>query len=486
MPLSQAPYQTIWGRMRGTIAVAALALFLPTAIAVEEMNYEQEIASLEAMVSGERDTAIYELDFEPLNFDRILVRDRLGDNQVFHYLTFRLRNRVADGGDFLATQATVYNEVLDQMVREYGFLRKRTEGGASLVLDDVRALEDERLAVILERESLRVRTRTINLTALVFDEHGTRFRLFDEVPGEGPQEDFNFDDRGLRVAKSDFYLRVQEAIEERYRQRFFSVHDIRGLELPPYNASLPSSFEDGHGMNQGEIFGVIIFDRLNRYGNNFDVHIQGLSNKQRFEWPERLPQGQVEDYFNLRILRRTYVVEMSRRGDEFYRDRNPISMNHHGWRWVERFVRLEQRRAIAYSRFYRHNITLPEPRTRNATYNTINAQGEGVQESTQVSVLHDDRVAGDFWGHYGSIREQWPQRYQSKIDEHQERGQEILAGYQDPEDPRRITDAERQRRADERAAWNAVLERHQELLGDRLQQLQRRLPDWQSTTQERR
>lgn len=486
MPLSQAPHQYLWGRMLGGIVAVVAAVCLPAVQAVEEMNYEQEIASLEAMVSGERDTAIFELDFQPLNFDRILVRDRLGDNQVFHYLTFRLRNRVADGGDFLATQATVYNEVLDQMMREYGFLRKVTEGGASLVLDDVRALEDERLGVILERENLRVRTRSINLTALVFDEHGTRFRLFDEVPGEGPQEDFNFDDRGLRVAKSDFYQRVQEAIEDRYRQRFFAVHDIRGMELPPYEAGLPSTFEDGHGMNQGEIFGVIIFDRLNRYGNNFQIHIQGLSNKQRFEWPERLPQGQVEDYFNLRVLRRTFVVEMNRRGDEFFRDRNPFSMDRYGWQWVERFIRLEQRRAIAYSRFYRHNITLPEPRTRNATYNTINDRGEGVQGSTQVSVLHDGEVFGDFWSHYGSIRQQWPQRYQSKVDDHQEHAQEVLTAYQEPEDPRRITDAEQQRRADERAAWNAVLERHQGLLRERMEQLERRIPDWQSTTQERR
>ena len=218
-------------------------------------SVEDAIDELRALVSEHRDTEQYELDFQPLIFDRILVRDRLGNNQVFHYLTFRLRNRVSDSADYLTKRATVYNEVLDKMVEEYEFLRKETEGGAKLVIDDVQALEDERMATILERVDLKTRSRSVSMTVVGYDQHGTRFCLFDEEPGKGPQEDFNFADRSLVVAKNNYYQRVHEAIEGRYRQRLYTTREIRNLQIPTYQADLPSSFEDGYGMSQARLMG---------------------------------------------------------------------------------------------------------------------------------------------------------------------------------------------------------------------------------------
>ena len=75
---------------------------------------------------------------------------------------------------------------------------------------------------------------------------------------------------------------------------------------------------------------MIIFDRLNDLGNDFTFYINGLSNKQRYAWPEVLPQGKVEDYFNLRVKRRTFVVRIGRTGDEFYLDRKPFSIRSTG------------------------------------------------------------------------------------------------------------------------------------------------------------
>ena len=437
---------------------------------------EDAIDELRALVSEHRDTEQYELDFQPLIFDRILVRDRLGNNQVFHYLTFRLRNRVSDSADYLTKRATVYNEVLDKMVEEYEFLRKETEGGAKLVIDDVQALEDERMATILERVDLKTRSRSVSMTVVGYDQHGTRFRLFDEEPGKGPQEDFNFADRSLVVAKNNYYQRVHEAIEERYRQRLYTTREIRNLQIPTYQADLPSSFEDGYGMSQGEINGVIIFDRLNDLGNDFTFYINGLSNKQRYVWPEVLPQGKVEDYFNLRVKRRTFVVLIGRTGDEFYLDRKPFSIRSTGWQWEDRFLRLEQRKAVAYARYFRNNIQLPRESSTTTSYATIDDEGNAVQGNASIPVLHNKSVADEFWDHYNGMRGSWSDRYDEIIAAHQSRFEGVLAPYVVPEDTERMTEAEVARKNHEYKAWAAVLNGHQAILRNRQSALEENLP----------
>ena len=480
MDLIRAPFRSGKRACLSALAGFLLVPALSSALVAEEepisKEAELEIAALRAMISEPRDTEQYELDFEPLKFDRILVRDRLGNNQVFHYLTFRLRNRVSDSADYLTKRATVYNEVLDKMVQEYEFLRKETEGGAKLVVDDVQALEDERMATILEREDLVSRPRAVSMTVVGFDQHGTRFRLFDVDPGNGPQEDFNFPDRSLVVAKNNHYQRVHEAIEERYRKRLYTTREIRDLKIPVYQAELPSTFEDGFGMSQGEVNGVIIFDRLNDLGNDFTFYINGLSNKQRYAWPEALPQGRVEDYFNLRVKRRTYVVRIGRTGDEFNLDRKPFSMRFAGWQWEERFLRLEQRKAIAYSRYFRHNIRLPEETTVEKDYATIDDEGNAIRGSTAVAVVHDEGVADEFWTHYNGVRGSWSQRYDEIIAAHRGRFDGVLGPYVVPEDTERITEEEVQRKNHEYQAWQEVLNRHQGILRDRQNALGENLP----------
>ena len=57
------------------------------------VEYQRDLAELLLMVDGSaRETDIYQLDFMPLEFDRIVIENRLGEADVFHYLTFRLRN----------------------------------------------------------------------------------------------------------------------------------------------------------------------------------------------------------------------------------------------------------------------------------------------------------------------------------------------------------------------------------------------------------
>ena len=348
-----------WGMTALIICCAGMAAAQEDESVAQYVEWQQE---LEALVDN-RDVDVFELDFHPLDFDRILVDDGLGNKQVYHYLTFRLRNKVSDSAKYLQENASAFNEVMASIVKEYEGVSFNTDEGPVLRVDDATSIEDQRLAKLIDRADLKVKPRSVNITVVAHDENGSRFRLFDEVPGQGPQENFNFADMGDTRYGTTF-LRVREAIEERERRRLLSVHEIRRTPLAPYKAEI----RDDEGVSQGEVFGVLIFNRWPVLGDQFEVMVQGLSNKLRFQdfmvnesIPE--PKDQVQDYFGARILRRTYVMTFSRPGDEHYLDLDKFTMTSKGWEWKPTFNRIARRASMAYAKYFLDNIQLDEERS---------------------------------------------------------------------------------------------------------------------------
>lgn len=432
-------------------------------------------AELESMVES-RDTEIYEVDFEPLGIDRILLEDRTGDVAVYHYITFRLRNRVSDNAQFLMEHATAFNEVMAAITAEYQGAVFDTSGGPRLHIPSAQGvLEDDRLATVLERQDLKVRTRTINITVQAYDENGTRFRLFDplltEGP-EGPQEAFNFEDLG-DTRYGTAYWRVRRAIEEKEGRRLLSVHEIRQKELAPYDATVL----DDEGVAQGEVYGILIFDRWTPLGDSFTVEVQGLSNKLRWRIPEHR-KDEVEDYFNTRILRRTYVMEYARPGDEYFLHYAPFTMTDSGWRWEPTFQRLRHRATIAYVKYFFENIRLEQPRTEGGTY----TDPWGQDKSIDYPVLHDRLIAGEVWDYYAKAREEMRGVYREKIERvgtHKER----VNGFYEELIAETEVDQEGQRRRLQE--WNQYFDTRLDDVNADLQRLAEDMPELQNLLEQR-
>lgn len=302
-------------------------------------EYLDEKARLEAMISS-RDVEEFEMNFQPLALDRILLKDRIGGERLYHYLTFRLRNEITEDTKQLAQTATRYNEILQKMANEHEYAK--IEQGVTLKVDG---------ETVLDRSNLRSRKRTVPLTVLAYDENGSRIDLLDEPIGSGKQKEFPIPDYGDAVAGSGLD-RVREKIEEVVGRRLRTADEIRGMQLPPYD---PQKVDE-EGVAEGEVFGVLIFDRLNDHGDRFTVEVRGLSNKLRVRTPAT-EKGAVENYANTRIMRRVYVLHYSRPGDEFFRDQDRFVLERGGWEWIDTFQRLQKRSDAAYARFYLDNIT---------------------------------------------------------------------------------------------------------------------------------
>jgi len=437
------------------------------AVAEEEsvdIDYQKWEAELRAMLDS-RDVDVFELDFQPLDFDRILVKDGAEVEEVYHYLTFRLRNRVSDNAQYLLEHASAFNEVMDAITKEYQGVSFSTDEGPTLRVDDADSIEEERLATVVERADLKVRGRSVNITVLAHDENGSRFRLFDEVPGEGPQEAFDFADLG-ETRYGATYRRVREAIEEHEGRRLLSVHQIRDLELPPYNPQA----RDDEGVAQGEVFGVIIFNRLPVEGDRFEIMVQGLSNKLRFNGmlvqqgsPD--PKDQVQDYFNARILRRTYVMEFARPGDEYFLDQAGFELERHGWEWKPAFNRIARRSTMAYAKYFMDNIELDKPTT----------DGEG------MPVLHDAEVADDALAYYDNAVGQLEQRFEGKLAAIEAERAEVRGYYETWLEEDAIGAEEVSQKLQRRIQ---TLEAREQELRDQLQTLREGRPDFRSELEE--
>jgi hypothetical protein len=369
-------------------ALAALAL-APTALrAADEgggemigtsaptQEYLDQKAQLEAMINS-RDMELYEMSFEPLNLDRVVLTTRTGKEVVFNYLTFRLRNQIADKTSTPLSKAKGYNDVLAAIQEQYAGIAKSVEdNGVKLQIEGV----DRPEGTIVERQNAQIHQKKVSITVYGYDEHGTRIRLLDEPPGSGPQESFNFPDIG-EPSWAAVAEKVKDKIEEKESRELWSLDKIRGLELPPYE----SSQIEKNGWAKGEVYGVAMFHRLSDYGDYFTFQVRGLSNKLRIHWPET-EAGKVENYLDARFYRRVWVLHYERTGDEYFRDLDPFILKKSGWEWVNTFQRNEQRRSMAYARYFLENIA----------------------NNSTPSPTANQTVEAEFWPYYSQVRQEHP------------------------------------------------------------------------------
>lgn len=333
--------------MKSRIALTCLAASLAAILGAAEegkdapapsQDYLDNKAALEAMLTS-RDVEEYEVDIAPLALDRVLLKDRMGREHLYHYLTFRLRNRITEDSKALAANATRYNEILQQMANEYEYAK--VENGVTLNVDGEK---------VLDRADKRAKTRKLNLSVLAYDENGSSIQLLDQPVGSGPQNQINIPEYGDYVAASPLAL-VRDKVEEAVGRRLLTLDEIRAKELPPYDAAQV----DDEGVAAGEVYGVVIFNRLNDHGDKFTLELRGVSNKLRSRNADAEP-GKVANYANVRVLRRVYVLHYQRPGDEFYRDQDRFVLAQGGWEWVDTFQRLAKRSDVAYVRYFLDNL----------------------------------------------------------------------------------------------------------------------------------
>lgn len=369
-------------RVSGFATAILSCLALPAMAADKDVgsapnqDYLDQKAELENLVNS-RDIELFELDFQPLEFDRIVIKDRLDQNRVFHYLAFRIRNQISDQTKVNAAQPSRYNEILQQLAKEFESTPEEADGiikGGN----DVSALD--------ENKPQRTHERAVNLSVIAFDENGSRIRLLDEPPGSGEQEKMNFPDQGMTSVDIS-YRAVRDKVEEKLGRRLCTPEEIRAKPLPVYN---PEQLDE-EGVAAGEVYGVVLFNDLSIYGDEFTVFVRGLNNKFRIRRageekaePSQLqetPKGELDNYLEARLLRRVYVLHYARPGDEYFQDQDRITLTKGGWEWVDTFQRVQQRANVAYVRYFFDNIV-----------------DKDNERNTQVEA--------EFWPYYNHVREQ--------------------------------------------------------------------------------
>ncbi|MBA3708746.1 MAG: hypothetical protein H0W83_08015 [Planctomycetes bacterium] len=368
------------------IALVASAIFAATgsAATTAETNapsqeYLDAKAELESMLNS-RDMELFELSFEPISMDRVVLPDRSGKERVYNYLAFRIRNQVADRSSKPLSQAKGYNDVLEAISKQYEIAKKVEGNGTRLDIEGIESKEgvENNDATIVKRMDAQTHKKKLSITVLGYDENGTRLRLLDEPAGSGPQESFNFPDTG-DTTRSAIMDKVKDKIEEKEGRELYTLDKIRSIELPPYDAVKRQE----NGWAEGELYGVAMFNKLTDYGDYFTFEVRGLSNKLRIRWPDT-ETGKVENYLDMRVFRRVFVLHYDRVGDEYFRELDPFKMTKGGWEWVNTFQRNDERRNMAYARYFLNNITSdndPEQKPNAAVeaelweyYNEVRAQ----------------------------------------------------------------------------------------------------------------
>jgi len=310
-------------------------------------EFQQEKSELDAMLS-KRELAVFEVAFEPLALERVLLVDRAGNPHAFQYLAFRIRNQPPSdaSGSMPISQAKGYNEVLAQVPKEYDQAKVTSAGGVALTVPGTEGQDN----VIVDRQDGQPGTRTLRLSFLAHNERGTRIRLLDGTELAGTAK-FDFPDLGDPTRGSILNV-VRERAEESLHKRLLTTGEISAMQLPPFDAAAKRTDE---GWHVGELYGVAVFDVLSDYGRQWTVEVHGLTNKVRIHWPET-EKGKVENYLDARFLRRTLVLKYDHIGDEYFRDRDIFTMRTASWEWMQTFQRQDKRRAMAYARYYLGNI----------------------------------------------------------------------------------------------------------------------------------
>ncbi len=352
-PTRISPVVTTLAAIVGLTAGLAGPWFASSAVAAEvsefgtpNQEYLEQKAELEKLVAT-RDTDLYELGVEPLDFDEVVIKDKLGRNHVFNYLTLRLRNEIKDVTRPAMAKPSRYNEVIKTIAEQYEFAKAGEEGSGKLTVATAVPAE----GVVLERQDLKPRTRSVNITVIAYNQNGSRIQLLDEPVGSGSQNTYNFPDYG-ELSRDEVIKRAREEAEEKADRRLHTVDEIRAMKLPPYDAKKV----DEEGVAEGEVYAVVLFDRLSVYGDKFTVEVRGLSNKFRTRQPDT-KKGEVDNYVAARFLRRVFTLHYSRPGDEYFRNLDRFTLEKGGWEWVNTFERLKQRKSVAYAKYFLTNIT---------------------------------------------------------------------------------------------------------------------------------
>jgi len=306
----------------------------PVGTAGPSQEYQDQLKEL-AQFTENRNLDTFEMTFRPLELDDIVVKDRLGHYQVYTYLTFQIRNQGIQTGNVADGSMPRYAEVLKAINDQYSQIATvSTDGGGTVTVGSADNPEN----VILERRDLAVKARSVDLTLVARDDLGRSLN-----PIEGSFATVN---RGIERIDGNID-RIRERIEERADRRLRSVHDIRGLTLPPFDGSQ----RDAEGQLVGEVTGVAIFPRLDLHAHEFTIEVHGLSNKLRVQVPAA-ETGKPENYLAMKVLRRTMTLSYHRPGDEFHRNAVPYTLTEAGYRWIETFQRIDKRRTMAMTRFY--------------------------------------------------------------------------------------------------------------------------------------
>jgi hypothetical protein len=326
----------------------ALAVF---PLAAEERQpsdeFKRDKAELDEMLS-KRDLAMFEVSFEPLAMNRVLMVDRAGNPHVFQYLAYRVRNQMASdlGGSAPISQAKGYNEVLAEVAKQHEEAKITTNNGVALTVAGPEGAEN----VIVERQDAQAGTRALRLSFLAHDELGTRIKLLDGTDMGTPAGQFDFPDLGDPTRASVLNV-VREQAEEAVGKRLLTTQEVLATKLPPFDAAKRTE----EGWCTGELYGVAVFNVLSDYGRKWTIEVSGLTNKMRIHWPET-ERGKVESYIDAKFLRRVQVLRYDHLGDEYFRDRDQFVLTSSSWEWLPTFQRQDKRRAMAYGRFYLANV----------------------------------------------------------------------------------------------------------------------------------
>jgi len=349
MPMQAKSLTGLYRVCAGLFALALTALPLAAEDRQPSEEFTRDKAELDAMLS-KRDFTMFEMSFEPLAMDRVLLVDRAGNQHVFQYLAFRVRNQMASdvGGTARISQAKGYNEVLAEVAKQHEEAKIATVNGVALTVAGSEGAEAG--SVIVERQDAQPGTRALRLSFLAHDEQGTRIKLLDGIDLVTPAVQFDFPDLGDPTRASVLNV-VRERAEEAVGKRLLTTQEIVTTQLPPFDATKRT--EDG--WHTGELYGVAVFDVLSDYGRKWAIEVSGLTNKMRIHWPET-ERGKVESYIDAKFLRRVLVLRYDHLGDEFFRDRDQFVMTSSRWEWLPTFQRQDKRRAMAYGRYYLSNV----------------------------------------------------------------------------------------------------------------------------------
>jgi hypothetical protein len=317
-------------RLRLVLSMAILAfsgnaMALDAAASGASAEYRQAKSELDGMVA-DRNLGVFEVEVTPLALKRMVVTDPAKKTTVLHYLTFRVRNRT--GSDRPLSQTQGYNAVLETVTKQYENTSIQKVGGVRLTSGK---------ETIVERADGVTANRHLSLTFIARDEHGFRANALDAMSGAKVSESFDFPDGIPAIGLGDGWMR--DRIEESEGRRLLTTEELRKHDLPPYDATAPTQTDGQFGWSQGEVYGVAIFPTLGDYGNRVTIEVRGASNKFRERWTDSAKP----DASTARFLRRVYLAEFLRSGDEFRRDMDVFSLVRSGWDWSPSFQRLERR-----------------------------------------------------------------------------------------------------------------------------------------------